>query len=115
LINSICNTALLMAYGNESLLVELNFVRDAAANLGLIDDMAQSPGAHSAFPSAASGFALEKLQASLKLPPGAMTASNSFPGVAAEDALAPKLDPLSRPKTNSSLVRRMSEKLGLTH
>src|SRR5262249_44824430 len=35
LINSICDSALLMAYGDESPLVVLNYVRDAATNLAL--------------------------------------------------------------------------------
>jgi general secretion pathway protein A len=37
LVNSLCDSALLMAYGDESPLVGSNYVRDAAANLGLVE------------------------------------------------------------------------------
>lgn len=37
LINSICDTALLMAYGEESRSVGWNYVRDAAANLAIVE------------------------------------------------------------------------------
>jgi len=93
LINSICDSALLMAYADESPLVGSNYIRAAAANLAL----AQEP-LH---------FAGELPPPVLGVPFPADLAdisgnSSSFP--------AP---PYGDPKANSSLLKRLAERFGL--
>jgi TonB family protein len=70
LINSLCDSALLMAYSDESPVVGSNYVRDAASNLRLIDSPPQPPDASSPNLSdfSASVSPIEKLQAFPKLP-----------------------------------------------
>ena len=71
LINSLCDRALLMAYGDESPVVGSNYVRDAASNLCLIESPPQPPGASSPnIPNFSASVApIEKHQASPKPPP----------------------------------------------
>jgi general secretion pathway protein A len=118
LINSICDSALLMAYGDESPYVGLNYVRDVAANLGMIESPAQSPGTLplplSAFSSAAPLSLVEKPQASPKLPPVELPAQPKMFSEAPFEDLVPKADPYGS-KANSSLMKRLSEKFGLPH
>jgi general secretion pathway protein A len=118
IINSLCDSALLMAYGEESLLVGVNYVRDAAANLGVIDAPLQSPGTLpfiSPFSAAAAASPIEKLQASAKLPSVEPPPQpNIFPNVPVEE-LVPTLAPFNPSKANSSFMKRLSEKFGLLH
>src|SRR5215472_277588 len=91
LINSVCDSALLMAYADESPLVGSNYVRAAAANLGLADP---STGG---LPSSLSGI------------PG--MDRFPLPGLP-EDLPADTPFSLSDPKANSSLLRRLAERFG---
>jgi general secretion pathway protein A len=93
-INSLCDSALLMAYSDESPLVGSNYIRDAAANLGIIDSLPQPSGT---------------LPAEKSSPP------IIFPKVPLEDSFPPKLEPYGGSKANSSLMKRLSEKFGLPH
>jgi general secretion pathway protein A len=116
LINSLCDSSLLMAFGDESLFVGLNYVRDAAANLGLIDSPSQSQGTSllSTFSAAATLSTTEKLQASPKLVE-LPSQPNIFPNDPLDDSYSPKLAPYSPSKANSSFMKRLSEKFGLLH
>ncbi|MGO9259871.1 MAG: ExeA family protein [Bryobacteraceae bacterium] len=118
LINSLCDSSLLMAYSDESPFVGLNYVRDAAANLGLIESLPQSSGTLptlSTF-STATVSTVGKLQASPKLPPVELPSRpNNLPDVPQEDSFVPKLEPYGASKANSSLMKRLSEKFGLPH
>jgi general secretion pathway protein A len=73
LVNSLCDSALLMAYGDESPLVGSNYVRDAASNLGLIESLPQSPGPSSlplsAYSTGAGASVVEKPEIYPKPPP----------------------------------------------
>jgi len=89
LVNSLCDSSLLMAYGDESPLVGSNYVRDAAANLGLIESLS----------TFSAGSPSPRLA----------------PAESAEDSYIPKLEPYGAPKSNSSLMKRLSEKFGLPH
>ena len=115
LINSICDSSLLMAYGDESPLVGLNYVRDAVANLGLMTTFGHSSAAlssHTAF--SAPGF--DKDHPSPKLAPIDTPAQpNTFNGLPLEDSFIPKLEPYGPSKPNSSLLKRLSERFGLPH
>jgi general secretion pathway protein A len=110
IINSICDTALLMAYGDECPLVALNYVRAAAMNLGMADPSAPLVPvlAH-----AATVAPLEKHNGSLKLTPFEMTNQpavlNNLPNT------SPAMPTLatSDSKANSSLLKRLAEKFGL--
>jgi len=167
LINTLCDNSLLMAFGDESPLVGVNYVRDAASNLGLIESLPQSPGASSpplsAFTPVANANTVEKLQAPQQLPPAAVPAQtnilltapldnysvpkfapygppkpsastveqfpaspnqppvelpgppNVFPKEPLEDYFVPKFGPYGASRANSSLMRRLSDKLGLPH
>jgi general secretion pathway protein A len=119
LINSICDSALLMAYGDESPLVGLNYVRETAANLGLIEGLAQAPGIPypiSTFPPPTPLSLVEKTQASPKSQPlEPADQSSIFPKAPLEDSYVPKVDPYGGSKANSSLMKRLSEKFGLPH
>ena len=106
LINSICDTALLMAYGDESPLVGLNYVRDSVSNLALAD----ASSLNIAHPS---------------MPPMASTASNNpytaTPKRDLSDLVVrngdemPILNQYDGHKSNSSLLKRLAERFGLPH
>jgi general secretion pathway protein A len=113
LINSICDSALLMAYGEGSRLVDVNFVREAACSLGLIETPQPSrSGDRSAFAETATVSAAEKRQASLRLAPAALSVHPLLPN---QEDFVPKLAPYGHPRTHSSLLKRLSEKFGLPH
>lgn len=88
LINSICDSALLMAYAEESHIVELENVRAAAGNLGQIGTL----GSVAPALAAAQPHIIRSLT---------------------DDAHVPKLAPYGYSRTNSSLLKRLSEKFGL--
>jgi len=107
LINSICDTALLMAYGEGSRTVGINFVRDAATNLALVD----APCLPHPVVAAAPG----RSDSGLKLVPMEVAAPTvPLPGLQPEAGNVTKL-PFSSPRTNPSLLRRLAGKLGLPH
>jgi len=95
LINSICDSALLMAYADESPLVGSNYVRAAATNLALGEPSAQ---VHPDIPAPLSGFVYPVDR------PEAQDPSAAGPDVQFGD-----------PKANSSLLRRLAERFGLPY
>jgi len=117
LINSLCDSSLLAAFGDESAFVGANYVRDSAANLGLIELPPQAPGTlplHSTFPAATAISSVEKLQSSSKLVE-LPSQPNIFPNEQFDDAYTPKVAPYGASKPNSSFMKRLSEKFGLPH
>jgi general secretion pathway protein A len=120
LINSLCDSSLLMAFGEDSLFVGANYVRDAGANLGLIDvpPQSHSVGAFplvSTFSAANAVSSVEKLQASAKPLVELPSQPNVFPEEPLDDSYAPKVAPYGPAKANSSFMKRLSEKFGLLH
>jgi hypothetical protein len=110
LINSICDTALLMAYGDECPLVALNYIRAAAGNLSLLDVSAPLV----TFSHTTTMYPVEKHHGSLKLgalemtePPAMLT------NLLSDTPLAPASPTSADLKTNSSLMKRLAEKFGL--
>jgi len=91
LINSICDNALLMAYADNSPLVGLNYVQATATNLALsewpfsVEDALQSVPAE--MPDTLNG----------------------------EDLSISRLEPTADPRSNSSLLKRLAERFGITH
>ena len=114
LINSICDTALLMAYGDECPLVGLNYIRAADTNLALED--ANTSLNH---PYAANVFPIEKYPGTLKVAPVAEKVAPLadqpavFANVPKEAPVTPTLSSYGDPKANSSLLKRLAEKFGL--
>jgi len=114
LINSICDSALLMAYGDESPLVGLNYVRAAAVNLALANAATES------LALTAVGYG-DKHHGPIKLTPVEMPVQPPLSNLAkptlvpvVEPALS-SLDTYSDPKSNSSLLKRLAEKFGLPY
>lgn len=102
LINSLCDTALLMAYGEECSLVALNFVRAAAVNLALTDE------------SAATAGPVEKHHSPLKLVPLEMTDHPiMLTNLPSDVSAVPSLASYDDPKANSSVLKRLAERFGL--
>lgn len=93
LINSICDSALLMAYGDESPLVGLNYIRAAVTNLALTE------GSVSMGSLSFQSFAPEAPSSSVGTLNG-----DGLSGLSTVD-----------PKANSPLLRRLAEKFGIQH
>ena len=106
LINSICDTALLMAYGEGSRTVGINFVRDAATNLALVDTPNLQPMVATATARGDTGLKLVPMEVAAQPAP--------LSGLQPEAGNVTKL-PFSSPRTNPSLLRRLAGKLGLPH
>ncbi len=105
LINSISDSALLMAYGDESPLVGLNYVRAAAVNLALAHPSTE-PLALTAV-----AYGGEKHHSPVKLP-------MEMPVLPVQPPVEPvlsSLDAYNDPKSNSSLLKRLAEKFGLPY
>jgi general secretion pathway protein A len=100
LINSICDSALLMAYADESPLVGSNYVRAAVVNLALTDTSA-APAASMTASLSAVPFSADRFS---------MSSMPMISGDVLPDPPAP-----SDPKANSSLLRRLAERFGLPH
>jgi general secretion pathway protein A len=109
LINSICDTALLMAYGDDSPLVGLNYVRAAATNLALTE--APAPLAHLPYSP------ISPVEKSNGSPKGAPLEMPDQPRIRANFPHHPEAVPsfggYGDPKANSSLLKRLAEKFGL--
>jgi general secretion pathway protein A len=101
-INSLCDSSLLAAFGDESAFVGANYVRDSAANLGLIELPLQAMGSIDKLPSSS------KL---VELP----SQPNIFPNESFDGSYTPKMAPYDTSKPNSSFMKRLSEKFGLPH
>jgi general secretion pathway protein A len=97
LINSICDTALLMAYGDGCPLVGLNYIRAAARNLALADVAVPLTVAHAAADA----------QDSPKAP--------VWTDVPYDGPVFPSLGLEEDAKANSSFLKRLAEKFGLSH
>jgi general secretion pathway protein A len=102
LINSLCDSSLLAAFGDESAFVGANYVRDSAANLGLIELPPQALASIDKLPSSS------KL---VELP----SQPNIFPNESFDGSYTPKIAPNGASKPNSSFMKRLSEKFGLPH
>jgi len=111
LINSICDTALLMAFGDESPLVGLNYVRAAATNLVLAD----SPDSVVPLPHPVSA-PIDSHPSSLKLvSPDTSEHDSSFNHLPDSASQLPSLADYENPKADSSLLKRLAERFGLPH
>jgi general secretion pathway protein A len=112
-INSICDSALLMAYGEGSHWVGVNFVREAASSLGLIETVAVTPPPNG-FADKSARLPVEKPHSSLGSDPTAVAGpSKVFSDMLKADSFVPQLAPYGGTR-NSSLLKRLSEKLGLS-
>lgn len=110
LINSICDSALLMAYGDESPLVGLNYIRAAVVNLALADPRSRVPMA----PPLAAPLVEKNGGSPVLVPevPGRDGIHTSSPTL---DFGFPTLAHYDDPKPNSSLLKRLAERFGLPH
>ena len=108
LINSICDSALLMAYGDESALVNLDYVRDAAVNLALTDPLAAPEDLHAMAAAAVSASAAPERHITKILP-----MDIPLPTTPVEPAVMASLYGYSEPKSNPPLLKRLAEKFGL--
>jgi general secretion pathway protein A len=96
LINSICDSALLMAYGDENSLIGSNYVRAAAINLALAEPAALY----------STGAAVSGTTTTLPFPADRL----ATPRLAEKPAIT---TPNGDPKPNSSLLKRLAERIGL--
>jgi general secretion pathway protein A len=107
LINSLCDSALLMAYGDESPVVGLNYVRSAALNLALTNVEAPPPiHVPTVSPAPVNG------------PEGRLSETSDRgvdAGLRQPDFAFRTLANYGDPKPNSSLLKRLAERFGLTH
>jgi len=115
LVNSICDTALLMAYSDESPLVGLNYVRAAATNLALAQPTDPVVSISIAHPTINHSSSVERLRTQPKLGSLEMPVPPHMPSTLDEepDAL-PGFAGYGDPKANSSLLKRLAEKFGLS-
>jgi general secretion pathway protein A len=112
LINSICDSALLMAFGDESPLVGLNYVRNAATNLALADSTSISAFQHppAASPSHAVWAPADQLDqhaSPLKYAAADIPALDEDPALSGLGQFDPKANP--------SLLKRLAERFGFSH
>jgi general secretion pathway protein A len=105
LINSICDSALLMAFGDESPLVGLNYVRAAATNLALT----YAPAAFIPLPHSGTS-SLEKPNRFPDEIPDQPRHLASYPH---DPGSVPSFAGYNDPKANSSLLKRLAERFGI--
>jgi general secretion pathway protein A len=107
-VNSVCDSALLMAYGDEAPLVGLNYIRAAATNLAIADastfSAAASPLEASSFDRPPWKLVSMEVPAYRNVPPAALGNSATANGGLDHDS-----------KANSSLLKRLAERFGLPH
>jgi general secretion pathway protein A len=108
LVNSICDTALLMAYGEESPLVGLHYVRAAATSLALANIPAPPESV------SVSGAGVANNQRST-MPTFVEQPDHSTVGVssAIDSRPIPKFANYGDSSANSSLLKRLAEKFGI--
>ena len=107
-----------MAYGDESPLVGLNYVRDAATNLALANasTLSHLVLSHPVSMHGTTGLSPEKHHDVPKRMPLEMPAPpDTFPNLPDENPIIPTLSHYGDPKANSSMLRRLAEKFGLPH
>lgn len=103
LVNSLCDTALLMAYGNVSRSISETYIRDAAVNLSLADESVPSPVlAHRG------SAVLPENELAMKLVPVELSAHWSDP----EDGNTMPTLARYQTRSNSSWLRRLAGKFG---
>ena len=109
LINSICDTSLLMAYGDAIRVVGGNYVRAAAANLMLLETHEETPP--SEIPVLVNGGASDdSLEKRIPQPaPPANTISTAI----SDDHRIPTFASYGRARSNPSLLRRIAGRFGL--
>jgi len=113
LVNSLCDTTLLMAYADASPTVGIEYVRKAAHNLAMVE-VRSAPSAALAMVASASMPAIN--HASLTLVPQEPSSQpRAFPDLPQEEYSLPKMAPYGATKPNSTLLRRLAEKFGLSH
>jgi len=123
LINSICDSALLMAFGDESARVGLNYVRAAAVNLALADPLALSqaqPPAPNPIPIAAVP-SMKQTGPQILIPEvpeqsamvSSAAAASAFSSESMLSCEVPSLAHYSDPRPNSTLLKRLAERFGL--
>jgi general secretion pathway protein A len=110
LVNSICDSALLMAYGDDSPLVGLNYVRDAAVNL-VLTDVSTMPQA-GAPPLQVVSLSDRHSPPPRALPVG-MPMQQTILSNLLRESSGVKTGTYGDPKPNSSLLKRLAEKFGL--
>lgn len=115
LINSICDSALLMAYSERSLWVRVSYVQEAARSLGLIESPVLVEPLR--IPEKTPGILAEKPELFLKTEAAAASATTGYLPVAPErqedDLHIPLMAPYGQRRANLSLLRRLSDKFGL--
>jgi general secretion pathway protein A len=112
-VNSICDSALLMAYGDESHVVGIQYIRDAAANLAPGPQLLLRPRPVAAINDPVAGSSAEKHLVARKT--AAQAAQPGIvPGVSEEHPL-PSLDAYGNPRANLSLLKRLADRFGMTH
>jgi general secretion pathway protein A len=107
LINSLCDNALLMAYGEGSPLVGLTYAREAACNLGLIENLGIFPVSSQASAMNSAESDPEPRLSEVPVP------THVLRPLAGDISDIPTLAQYGHSKPNSSLLRYLSEKLGL--
>jgi len=111
LINSICDSALLMAYGDICKSVRGDHVRDAAMNLALIPDLTDL---RVTAPPAATSYAPDKASGPTLGPVEVPHWQNNQPGSFGVDANIPTLARYGRGRRNSSILKRLAGKFGFS-
>jgi general secretion pathway protein A len=109
LINSLCDTALLMAYGEGIRAVGASFVRAAATNLALVE----SPAARSVLAQVVAAVPPVEQRATPPLPVSDPIQVDSIPEFADGVPDVPFMAHYGQPRVNSSLLRRLAGKFGL--
>jgi general secretion pathway protein A len=113
LVNSLCDTTLLMAYADASPTVGIEYVRKAAHNLAMVE-VRSAPSAALAMVATASPPPINHASLTL-VPQEPPTQPRTFPDLPKEEHSLPKMAPYGVTKPNSTLLRRLAEKFGLTH
>lgn len=106
LVNSLCDSALLLAYGDESPLVGFHYVREAATNLALTDSASVSP---LSLPHSLSAGLRPSDKHVDHMTSGSpeMPLQDDYPGLSTLDQFDPKANP--------SLLKRLAERFGFVH
>jgi general secretion pathway protein A len=108
LINSICDSALLMAFGEGLRHVGANHVREAARSLGLL----KVSETLSSFAETATAGA-ERRNGAPRPEPALVSDPLDSPTLPDEGHFVPSMAPYSTSRTHSSFLKRLSEKFGL--
>jgi general secretion pathway protein A len=105
LINSLCDSSLLMAFGDESPLVGLNYVRAAATNLALT----MAPPASIPLPHFSTNSSEKANGFNDEIP----EQTRHLAGYPHDSGSVPNFGGYNDPKPNSSLLKRLAERFGI--